>query len=297
MFTAIGNQIRTRVLSRLGLESAPVADLDGLRAVYAAWCVSVPFDNIAKLIALRTASNTPLPGMDPSEFFERWLDHGVGGTCWATANSLCELLLAIGFNARRVAGSMRDTGYIGHGSVKVRIEKIDWLVDSSMLTDVPLPLTNEVFIASNSVYGAEAEPANGSHIVWADLPPNPTLIPCRLLMDPATPEFYVERYEASRLRSPFNERLYIRRNRPGARLVLDANTRIHKSAQAQHTDDLNRDGLCECLINEFNISSEMVDAWIRSGALDASFAQPSTPTPAAITRLHPSARNRPLNFR
>ena len=109
------------VLNRLGFDHRPDADLGGLRDVYAAWCLSVPFDNIAKLIALRAPRGAPLPGMDAAEFFGRWLEHGVGGTCWITSNALCELLLALGFEARRVAGSMGDSGYLGHGSVKVRL--------------------------------------------------------------------------------------------------------------------------------------------------------------------------------
>src|SRR4051794_26905177 len=112
-------QLRDRVLTRLDLRETPHANLAGLRLIYAAWCQSIPFDNIAKLIALRTAAEKPLPGMSASEFFERWLKHGVGGTCWSTANALHQLLSSLGFNARTVAGSMGDTGYIGHGSVKV----------------------------------------------------------------------------------------------------------------------------------------------------------------------------------
>lgn len=86
------------------------------------------------------------------------LTHGVGGTCWSTGNALCGLLTSLGFDARRVAGSMRDRGYIGHGSVKVRIDDTDWLADPSMLTDIPIPLTDEIFISGDLVYGSESEP-------------------------------------------------------------------------------------------------------------------------------------------
>ena len=290
MSTEISPALRDRVLSRLGLSRNPSADLDGLRSVYAAWCLSVPFDNLAKLVALRTTPDQPLPGMDATEFFERWLAHGVGGTCWSTGNALHELLASLGFNARRVAGSMRDTGYIGHGSVKVRIDDIDWLVDPSMLTDIPVPLTSEIFISGDSVYGAESELADdGTHLVWADLPPNPTLIPCRLLVDPTDHPYYVERFEASRTRSPFNERLYIRRNRKAERLVLNANTRILKTIDGTDSRDLNPFELCDCLVDEFGVSEEFVDMWRNAGALEASYGPASTP-PAPITIVPPSQR-------
>jgi arylamine N-acetyltransferase len=292
MPTGISRQLQDRVLERLGVPDAPAADLAGLRSTYAAWCVCVPFDNLAKVIALRTTPDKPLPGMDATEFFERWLAHNVGGTCWSTANALRELLISIGFDARRVAGSMRDTGYIGHGSVKVRIDDIDWLVDPSMLTDIPLPLTNEIFISGDSVYGSESEPGeDGTHIVWADLPPNPTLIPCRLLVDPTDHAYYVERFEASRTRSPFNDRLYIRRNRKAERLVLNANTRILKTTEATETRDLNPSELCNSLIDEFGVSEELVDRWRTAGALEASYAPAAAP-PAPIALVPPSRRTK-----
>lgn len=278
-----------RVLARLGFSSAPAPDLAGLSALYAAWCVSVPFDNIGKLIALRMSPGDLLPGLDATEFFERWLTHGVGATCWATANALYELLVNVGFDARRVAGSMRDTGYTGHGSVKVRIDGIEWLADSSLLTDILLPLTDKVFVASGEPFEAESEPSGNSHLVWADIPTNDTLVPCRISIDHATHEFYVERYEASRLRSPFNDRLYVRRNGHSERVVLDGNTRISKTPVGTKTRELERDELCATLIDEFHISDEFVDRWRLSGAIDAAFLPPST-APAPITMLPPSRR-------
>ena len=289
---AITRELTARVVDRLGLTDTPPADLEGLSTTYAAWCLSVPFDNLAKLIALRTTPDEPLPGMDATEFFERWLAHGVGGTCWATANALCELLISLGLDARRVAGSMRDTGYIGHGSVKVRIDNIDWVVDSSMLTDIPLPVTDEVFISGDRVFGSESEPARGgNHIIWADLPPNPTLIPCRLLVDPTDHAYYVERFEASRTRSPFNDRLYIRRNKKGERLILNANTCILKTADGTETRDLSPFELCDSLIKEFGVSEEFVNRWREAGALQASYG-PAPAPPAPITLLPPSQRHK-----
>jgi N-hydroxyarylamine O-acetyltransferase len=262
--------------------------------IYGAWCRSVPFDNIAKLIALRSGSSGPLPGLDAIEFFERWLEHGIGGTCWPTSNALFELLISSGFRARRIAGSMRDTGIVTHASIKVTADGNDWLADSSMLTGAPVPLTDQIHIPDDKLFGAEVEWIDGTHVVWANLPPNPNLIPCRMLVDPAAPEYYAERYEASRLRSPFNERLYAKRNRADEKFVLMANLRISRTATGTETRGLNTSELCESLRDEMGVSGAMIEEWRTSGALEASFRPPSAPPPAAITALPPSLRfNRP----
>src|SRR5512140_154381 len=290
MSTEISRDLTDRILTRLGLSRTPAADLDGLRSAYAAWCLGVPFDNIAKVIALRTAPHQPLPGIDATEFFERWLAYGVGGTCWSTSNALCELLLSLGFNARRVAGSMGDTGYIGHGSVKVRIDNTDWLADSSMLTDIPIPLTDKVFISDNKIFGCESEPADETHVVWADLLPVPNLTPCRLLVDPTDHAYYVERFEASRARSPFNDHLFIRRNGESDRCVIVGNRRTWKSADGTESRELNPAELCATLIDEFGVSKEFVDEWRACGALEASFAPLATPPQQTVTPIPPSRR-------
>ena len=111
--------VRDSVLEKLGLRSLPAANLDGLWALYAAWCARVPFDNIRKMTALRRCGRHELPGMDAAEFLEFWLGDGSGGTCWPTSNALFELARLLGFEAARIAGDMRDLGVISHASVRV----------------------------------------------------------------------------------------------------------------------------------------------------------------------------------
>ncbi len=288
----MGPALRERVLERLGFSAVPSLDLGGLAATYGAWCRSVPFSNLTKLIALRSSTReAPLPGIDGEEFLKRYLTHGVGGTCWTSSNALYTLLSGIGFGARRVAGSMRDNGRLSHGSVKVRLGDSDWLVDSSMLTSVPLPLGDSDFATSDPVFQAEVEAVDGTHVIWADLPPNATYLPCRLLVDPAGHPFYVERWEASRERSPFNERAYARTNSAGDMLVLNANTRIRKTLHGVETSELTREQLCESLRDEFGVSGEYVDMWRNSGALDATFQPATSPPPPPITAKPPSQRH------
>ena len=279
-----------RVLARLGFARPPGVDLDGLRAIYAAWCAKVPFDNVRKMIALREGGEPLLPGGDAEDFFEHFLADGTGGTCWPTSNALFALLAALGFDARRVAGSMRDTGVVSHGSVKVRVGADDWLVDSSMLTNVPLPLEQRLIIREAPVFAFEVEPVDGTHVVWVDMPPSPEYLPCRLLVDPADDDLYAERYEASRQRSPFNQRLYARRNRPGEYLLLYGNTRLSKTATGTVSEALPADSLCRALRDEIGFSDALIERWVRCGALADSLQPVDVPPPPPNARRRPSLR-------
>ena len=177
----------TRVTDRLGIPSAVPNSREGLALVYGAWSRTVPFDNIRKMISLR-AGDQRLSGHDASEFFENFLDHGSSGTCWPSSNALFALLASLGFDARRVAGAMFNMPAINHGSVKVRLDEVDWLADSSMLSGVPLPLTDTIFVSAAAV-GIEVEPVGDSHFIWADFPPLPEFVPCSLRLDPVDGAF------------------------------------------------------------------------------------------------------------
>jgi hypothetical protein len=85
---ALSMDSRERVLMKLGLSEYPTPTLDGLRALYAAWCRKVPFDNVRKLIHIHHHDPAPLPGDDATDFFEAWLTYGTGGTCWAGNGAL-----------------------------------------------------------------------------------------------------------------------------------------------------------------------------------------------------------------
>ena len=285
--------LRARVLGRFGLDADIPLDIGGLRALYAAWCRNVPFDNVRKLIALRTGNEEALPGGEAGDFLEYWLRHGTGGTCWSSSNALFELVVSCGFVARRVAGSMRDLGVPGHGSVKVTIDGADWLVDSSMLIMHPIPLANTVHIDRDPLFGVEVEPSGGSHLVWFDTPPYDEYFPCRFLIDPVDHAFYLERYEISRTRGPFNHHLSVRYNRGDARTVLQGHTRHRKTVAGLQSEDLTPDALCATLRDEVGMSSEMVERWIACGALDAAY-EPPLVLPAPIIGQPPS-RRRPFD--
>lgn len=266
-----------RVLVRLGFANRPSPDFEGLTAVYRAWCQRVPFDNTRKMIALRAGAAGTLPGAHADEFLEHWLAHGTGGTCWPTSNALCSVLQAAGFEARRVIASMRDLGVPNHASVKVRIDGRDWLADSSMLLNVPLPLGADRFVRNDPIWPADVEVRDGTHLVWWRSPPGPDPLPCRLLLDPAPFREYLDGYERSRQRSPFNQRLYARRNRPDALVVLIGCTRHVLTADGLASQDLNASGIRRSLRDDIGLSAPMIDCWIESGALAASLEPANAP--------------------
>ena len=263
--------------------------MTGLRSLYRAWCDHVPFDNAAKLIALKSGANGKLPGLDAQEFFGQFLEHGIAGTCWPSSNALYTLFADLGFNATRRAGSMRDTGIISHGTTSVSIDGTDWLVDSSMLAREPLPLLQKLYISEGPVWGGEVEFDDGSHVIWWDAVPSPEFIPCRLLAGGVGLDFYIERYEASRMKSPFNDRIYVRRNRPDSILVITGNRHFVKSASGVEARVLSETELEERLRDEAGFSSHVIDRLRECGAIKASMIPPDG-HPPPISRLRPSKR-------
>lgn len=91
------------VCSRLGVPWPE--DLAGIARLYRAWCAQVPFDNVAKVLAVRDG-RTP-PGAEPEEVVERWLATGVGATCWGHVTGLAGVLGAAGSDSRIAVDRMR----------------------------------------------------------------------------------------------------------------------------------------------------------------------------------------------
>lgn len=290
--SSISPTLRESVLQRLGFTTPPPPHLDGLKQLYHAWCKCVPFDNVRKMVALSGNDHHPLPGGTAADFFSAWLADGTGGTCWSTSNALYQLLCDLGFPARRIVGQMRDLGLVNHASIKVSLSGSDWLVDTSLLHQEPLPLHRGIFIQNDPVFGAEVEPsAGGTYLLWAATPPNTHHLPCRLLDAEVTHDAYLAGYEASRERSPFNQRLYARCNRPGELIVLLGNSRFVKTASGVTAQTLTAEELCAALHRDMGISARAIESWARSGALKKSFEPPSGPKPPPVTGLPPSRRS------
>jgi N-hydroxyarylamine O-acetyltransferase len=250
------------VLEKLGLSDRPEPDRDGLDTLYLAWCRAVPFDNLVKRIHLGGGSAAPFPNGDPDWFLRSFVRDGTGGTCWPGSGGLHALLTALGFDARRGSGAMYDnlSGPIHtHGTVIVRIDGVDHWVDSSMLTNGPLPLTRGVETRRpDPVSPVRAEPVDELWRVWWTGAGDAAEIGCLLLDDDVTAEHFLVRYEASRGMSPFNTRVYATRNTADARVTIGGMTRYERTAAGITSAELVDRDRDRVLVEEFGFSEEIV---------------------------------------
>lgn len=195
------------ILARLGLGAAPPPTLAGLTETYGAWCRHVPFDNARKLIALHAGTSGPLPGDDPAEFFGAWLEHGVGGTCWAGNGALCALLETLGFDAVRGVATMMVAPGIppNHGTVVARLPEGDHLVDASILHVKPLPIVaGHPAAVTHPAWGVDGHWLGESYAVrWRGFV-RPDAIDCRIDAWPVDAARFRTQHEATRSWSPFN---------------------------------------------------------------------------------------------
>jgi N-hydroxyarylamine O-acetyltransferase len=206
-----------RILARLGFTARPEPTLENLRGIYAAWCRRVPFDNVRKLIHVSTGNPGPFPGSTPEDFFDAWLRHGTGGTCWAGAGAFHALLQSLGFEAERGLATMMAAPGIppNHGTVRVHFGHEHYLVDCSILHVEPLRLDGptEVQIA-HPAWGLRAAQRDGQwHIHWRPLHKLDGL-ECRLESFGLSGADYQQRYEQTRGWSPFNYQVAARLNQP-----------------------------------------------------------------------------------
>ncbi|MCB1683734.1 MAG: arylamine N-acetyltransferase [Pseudomonadales bacterium] len=209
------------ILQRIGLPATPSVDLTGLGQIYTAWCNHVPFDNCRKLIACRSGAPGPLPGDDPRDFFETWLQHGVGATCWAIHGAWCELLSAVGFRAHRAVGTMMVAPDLppNHGSVIVEIDGDRYLVDASIMFVEPLPIKpGQDASIDHPAWGVQGHWLGDKYAVrWRGLhAPEP--FDCRIDEWPVDVERYAVQHEATRTWSPFNFQLNFNLVRNGGRI-------------------------------------------------------------------------------
>jgi arylamine N-acetyltransferase len=252
-------QTTEAVLERLGFSDAPTTDLDGLNQVYGAWCEHIRFDNIVKRIHLVSGSPAPIPNGPPEAFFASYLEHRTGGTCWPSSGALFALVDALGFDARRGSGAMRDdlSGPVhSHGTVLVRFDDGDYWVDTSMLTMRAFRTTQGF---DDPVHATRIEPTEPYFRVWWTHPFLDEMLGCLLLDDNVTQEHYLARYEWSRGQSPFNAGLYAVRSTPDARVTLAFGQRFERTPFGVSSRPL-VDDRCQVLIEEFGYSEAIVVA-------------------------------------
>jgi len=251
------------VLERFGLQESPETTTEGLARLYLAWCHNVPFDNLRKRVHLVAADPAPLPGGTPGDFFDAYLRHGTGGTCWPSSAALHALLTSVGFDARRGSAAMGDDLFgvaHTHGTVIVRVDGAEYWVDSSMLSDRVLPLRRgEETALDDPIRPMRAEPVENLWRVWWTNPAFEAELGCLLLDDDVSLDHYLERYEASREASPFNTGIYATHNFDGRTLTFAQGSLFTRTADGLVRSEA-PGGAAQCLVEELGYSEEIVAA-------------------------------------
>jgi arylamine N-acetyltransferase len=206
-----------QVLTKLGLKNRPMLDLAGLNALYAAICGSIPFDNVQKRIWLAGDRKKPATGGDPCEFFQNWLRHGTGGTCWPSNGGMYALARALGFQARRIAGCVIVPNYppnANHGSVLGALDGIEYVFDLTFGCFKTLPLVDRVVSTETGIHNGRLTPLDGGgfelffSLGWSTEP-----LPFRRepQHDPVDHAFFIARYDRANRVGFFNDTLLISR--------------------------------------------------------------------------------------
>jgi len=197
-------------LHRLGFQTLK-PDLSSLNQIYSAWCQRVPFDNLIKRQYLNDIKlkGQPLPTED---FFESYLTHGTGGTCWNTSLALYSLLKELNFPVRIAAGDMLvpfDLFHPNHGSIIATFGKDQYLVDTSMRSKFVLQLHPSQSTSSNSgVYSIHGKPQKDGWLVTWKPAHGRSDLDCSINMLQVTPELVIKQYQKTVSASPFNSSLY-----------------------------------------------------------------------------------------
>jgi len=251
-----------RVLAKLDCGEV-AADRDGLGRLYAAWCRKVPFDNVRKLIHVRGGDPAPLPGDTPEDFFEGWLAHGAGGTCWAGNGALHALLTALGFQAERAVATMMVAPDLppNHGSVVVTADGERWVVDASILHGEPLPMRpGEEAAIDHPAWGVRGYWADGQfRIRWRNLLTGGAPLDCGFNAVGADADEFRRRHEATRAWSPFNFGVCLNLLR-GDRRVGAANGQVARFGDdgTVHARAVDLDQRRRFLVEEAGMSEELV---------------------------------------
>ncbi len=257
---ALKRDLVERVLARLGFAEQPEPSLTGLTELYQAWCRRVPFDNIRKLIHVRSDNAATLPGDAPNEFFEAWLAHGTGATCWAGNGALCDLLVSIGFDAHRAAATMMVAPDLppNHGSVIVHFDGDRYIVDASMLFVEPLPLRAGARV-EHPAWGVDARNVDGYFTVRWNALRRTDLLDCRYNRYDVSASEFSGFHEATRAWSPFNFSLNLNLVRDRGRIAAGDGKRVIVGASGDvTTTPLTIDARRRFLIDEIGISEEIV---------------------------------------
>lgn len=273
------SELVDRILSEFGLSKRPTVDFDGLKELYTAWCHNVPFDNLRKLIHVTQENPAPLPGDNALDFFNAWLAHRTGGTCWSANGALQALLHSLGFPAVRGVATMLVVPDLppNHGTVLVEMDGSRYMVDASIQHELPIqldlddPASLEHFRWKLRLRHTD----NKWHIWWQPLHMLEGL-ECRLDSFPATHAEFQERHEMTRGWSPFNYELQTRKIDGDKTIGIGRGMWVELSTNGESTSkEVDFEERQKLLIERLGYSEEIV------GKLPAD--RPTPPPPGSKT--------------
>lgn len=252
-----------RVLRRLdpaGAGGRPNPDFAALRHVYAAWCRQVPFDNVRKMIHIAEGRRGPLPGSTAEDFFQAWLEHGTGGTCWAGNGALHDLLAALRFPVRRAAATMLPRPEVmspNHGSVVVTLDGERWIVDASILSGEPIRISETDEPPAGDLPRLEWRDGK-PNVIWRT-PGSPDGFPCRFDRLGVSADEWDALHQRTVDGGPFNTALSVRVQRGSTSIGFALGGRYAFDAEgALSIEDRDRAGRDRFLVEELGISESLV---------------------------------------
>jgi N-hydroxyarylamine O-acetyltransferase len=249
------------ILARLGFDRRPEPTLESLRTLYDRWGRRVPFDNVRKLIHVRSGDSGPLPGNTPGDFFSAWLTHGTGGTCWAASGALYAQLKSLGFQALRGISTMLVVPDLppNHGTVLVTLGSSRYIVDASMHYGEPLLLEDGGTVISHPAWGVRAYLKDGNwHINWRPLH-KVDGFECRFDRFGAGSAEFSQFYNQTRGWSPFNYEVTARLNCGDdvKGLAFGKAVTLHNDGSVTETPASHKDRM-RVLVEDIGLSEEIV---------------------------------------
>jgi hypothetical protein len=139
-------------------------DLDAIGSFYRTWCAAVPFDPVAKALAM--LEGRPPPGDDPVEVAERWLHTRLGSPCWGHITVLGGILDAAGVHVTAgVDRMLRDDIVDFHAFLVVRDGDETFVLDPIHPSGAALPLVPGA-AGTHPVYRVGISEDDGRLVHW-----------------------------------------------------------------------------------------------------------------------------------
>ena len=253
--------LREKVIEKLAINADPENTTAGLNAIYQAWVMKIPYDNLRKrIIKHHYPEETPAP-ISAERFFNDWLNDGIGGTCWEMQEALYCLLSDLHFSTRFVLASVHQGDFqrtpYNHGTLVVAAEDDSLLFDPSLMLGQPLPLRSHSVM--HPTWRSEMQRADrGWCVRWQPLCHPP--VECYLLqLNASHAEVRRQRLLATGSGDhPFNAASYLRLMRDDTILGLVQGEQVIRQADGdERRQPLSRQQQLRLLIDELGVSERL----------------------------------------